>query len=392
MRVAVVTTFAASRKEPLLEMLNRVRGGFRDAALEVSSISFNFGDALVPGFVSSVDRVLKRHPELSRFVTDAEPVPGIRGARRISNGPLSKAAGEAVPWETLQAIAAGVPRSFPFHSVVFHFAANEFGTLGPVTPGFANLLPGVLLSDSWWVNGRVRSLSACTVIEAEPSARKLPALPPAVAVVLAACGKAKRTVQAPLPGEAERAQAIPVRLPSGTLMASANPEAARAVKPVVADYRARMTEIMERAALPHDLAAVGEALRANIGVSSGPRKPALERAFAPLGYSCKGGSGTFTLRRLTAANLTVELALDVGTWGHSVMAMFKVLGVGFKATLILPVSAQAVAGAQYPIGDAAQWTKIVENLAALVKELDRTFVPDVEKAAGPSPDWYRPDT
>jgi hypothetical protein len=115
MRVALLTT--ASKKEPFGQMLDRVRQAFLDAGLAEPSIRFNFGDPLVPGFVSSVDRVLKRYPALERFVTDAEPMPGIAGARRISNGPLSPAAGETLPYETLQAIAAGVPRSFPFHNV-----------------------------------------------------------------------------------------------------------------------------------------------------------------------------------------------------------------------------------------------------------------------------------
>jgi hypothetical protein len=249
-----------------------------------------------------------------------------------------------------------------------------------------------LLADSWWVNGRVRELSACTVVDAEPSAKELPPLPQPLAAVFAACGKVKRTVQAPLPDEAAAAQAIPVRLPVGTLVASANPEAAQAVKPVVADYRPRMNEIVERAALPHDLPPQGGALQESLGVTAGPRKPALERAFGPMGYSCKGGSGTFMLRRRCAANLTVELYMDVGTWSHFVLPIFRVLGVGFKASLMLPVTAQAVAGSQYPIGDAEQWQKVVENLAALVKELDRTLVPDIERVVGPTPEWYRPDS
>ena len=391
MRVALLTSFAASKKEPLVAMMNRIRQSFLETGLEEPAIRFNFGDALVPGFTSSVDRVLKRYPELRRFVTDAEPAPGIHGTRRISNGPLSQGAGESVPYETLEAIAAGVPRSFPFHSVMIHFFAEAFGTLGTVTPRTAEMLPGVLLSDQWWVNGRVRALAACTVVEIEPSAKKLPPLPQPIATVFAACGKVKRTVQAPIPGDAEAAMAVPVRLPGGTLLASADPAAAQAVKTVVADYRARMNEIVERAALPHDLPPQGEALQASLGVTAGPRKPALERMFEPMGYSCKGGSGTFALRRRTAANLTVELSLDVGTWSHLVLAMFRVVGIGFKASLMLPVAARAVPGSQYPIGDAEQWTRVVENLAALVKELDRTFVPDIERAAGPSPEWYRPE-
>jgi hypothetical protein len=88
----------------------------------------------------------------------------------------------------------------------------------------------------------------------------------------------------------------------------------------------------------------------------------------------------------------VELELDVGTWSHLVLGMFRVLGVGFKAALTLPVAPRTIPGAQYPIGDAEQWAKVVDNVAALVKELDRTFVPDIERAAGPSPEWYRPES
>jgi hypothetical protein len=87
----------------------------------------------------------------------------------------------------------------------------------------------------------------------------------------------------------------------------------------------------------------------------------------------------------------VELSVDVGTWSNLAMARFRVLGLGFKAVLLLPVTAAAPAGTQYPIGDAEQWRKIVENVSALVAELDRSFVPAIEAAAGPSPEWYQPE-
>jgi hypothetical protein len=80
MRVALLTTFAASKKEPLAAMIERVHQAFLDAGLGEPVIQFNFGDAPLAGFTSSVDRVLKRHPELERFVTDASPMPGIPGA------------------------------------------------------------------------------------------------------------------------------------------------------------------------------------------------------------------------------------------------------------------------------------------------------------------------
>ena len=93
-----------------------------------------------------------------------------------------------------------------------------------------------------------------------------------------------------------------------------------------------------------------------------------------------------------AANLSVEIHLDTGTWFPFVLGFFRVEGLGFKAVHPLPVARRATVNAQYPIGDAVRWQQIVENLAALVAELDRSLVPAIERAAGPSPDWYRPES
>jgi hypothetical protein len=74
------------------------------------------------------------------------------------------------------------------------------------------------------------------------------------------------------------------------------------------------------------------------------------------------------------------------------VAIFHVFGVGFKGTVLLPVSASEVVGTQYPTGDAERWQKIVENLAALVAYLDRSLVPEIEAKVGPSPEWYQPES
>jgi hypothetical protein len=395
MRVALLTSFAASRKEPLVAMMDRVHQGFLDSGLPEPFVRFNFADGMAVTF-SCVDRVLKRHPELARFVTDAPPMPGLPSQRRITNGSMSLAADDAVPYTTLQAIAAGVPRSFPFHGVAIHFHSPEFGEAMGTPAHPAGMMAGITITDSWWVNGRNRSLSARTIVEVEPGDKKLPSPSGPIAIVLAACGKARKTIQAPLAESLPTGPVPAVRLPSGVTVASSNPEAARAVHEVVVKYRGRLPEIIQQAGLPHDLPSRAEMTDAALGLRAGPKKPALERVFKPMGYSIRGGTasetGSFTLRRRTAANLTLELSLDVGTWSHNVTAIFFVWGLGFKGTLILPPTAKAVHGGQYPIGDAEQWQKIVENLGALVAELERTFVPEVEAAAGPSPEWYHPET
>jgi hypothetical protein len=162
------------------------------------------------------------------------------------------------------------------------------------------------------------------------------------------------------------------------------------VKAIVLDYRARIDEVVERAALPHNLPPASEIRLQNVRVTAGPRKPALEAVFKAMGYSCRGGSGEFHLTRRTPGNLTTELYLDVGTWSHAVSAIFSVHGAGLKASLPIPVAPGETPRGQYPIGDATQWQKIVENLAAMVRELDGSFVPEIEQAAGPTPAWYQP--
>jgi hypothetical protein len=344
-------------------------------------------DSPIEGGVSSVDRILKRFPIIAPFARNRVPSPLIAsGTKVITNGASAGAAGDQVDFAILLEIARGVPRSFPFHHLSIHFFAPAFSGTSAIPLMQIGHSPGIAVKDSWWVNGRNRSVTALTIVEADPSARKLPALPDSIASVLAACGKVKKTIQAPLViGPAAPRPSIDI----------ASPEKAAAIRASVHDYRTRMTEILDRANLPHDLPPNQEA--AALGVTSGPKKPGLLRAFTPMGYDCRSESaGSFTLRRRTPGNLTAEIYLDVGTWSNSVTAIFRIHGliegIGFKGTLLLPVARRAMSGAQYPIGDTERWQQIVDNLAAIVAELDRTFVPEVEAISGPSPDWYKPET
>jgi hypothetical protein len=248
-----------------------------------------------------------------------------------------------------------------------------------------------MIGDSWWINGRMRSLSALTLVDADPGGKKLPPLPDPVNAILEACGKIKKTMQAPFPAAPSATPAAPQL--AAPRPAAPDPEVARAVRAIVENYRARLDEILDRAALPHDLPPVREALQTTpLGQATGPKKPVLLRAFKPLGYDCQSASGTFTLRRRTAGHLTVEISLDVGTWSRSLTAFFRVHGLGFRALLPLPPSRRATDGGQYPIGDANRWQQLVDNLAALVTELDRSFVPAIEAASGPAPEWYSPES
>lgn len=385
MRIALFTTFRADKKEQLAALLKRIHEQFVESGLDEPVVTFTFSDAPVPGFTSSVERALKRFPQLHWFRSSGPLLPKANPVPQISNGPASPAAGRTLDFATLLEVARGVPRSLPFHGVMVHFHSQAFGDLLPMSLPAPAKTPGIIVGDSWWINGRNRSLMALTLVEGDPGAKNLPAPPTSVAKILAACGKVHETVQLPLPGLDTAANAVQAAQP--------DPGVAQRVTEIMRDYRARLTEIINQAGLPHELPSPMEALKqTSLGMTSGPKKPALDRAFKPLGYACRGQSGAFTLRRRTPGNLTVEISLDVGTWSNSLTGFFEVRGVGFTARLPLPPAQSAIGGIQYQIGDAERWQKIVDNLAALVKEFDRTFVPAVEAASGPAPAWYRPES
>ena len=377
-----MTTFAATKKEPLADLLDRIHSAFLSSGLGEPTVLFVFSDSPVPKPSTAIDRLLKRHPEFAPFTGERSVVPNMPPIRQVSNRPDSGGEGQSIPFSTLLAVAAGVPKSLPFHGVSIHFHSPEFGAPFPFATTAID--PGVMVTDSWWVNGRNRDVSALTSVEADPAGTKLPPHPAPVAAVLAACGRVKNTVQVPL--AASKAPAAPPQL------ARPSDDVSRAVMQVIREYRSRLPEIVARTA-PHDLPPALDAMKnIDFAATTGPKKPVLVRAFKPLGYDCRAGHGTFTLRRRTPGHLTVEISLDVGTWSKSLSATFAVHGVGLGATLPLPVSKRALEGMQYRIGDAAHWQQLVDNMAAIVAELDRTFVPAIEAAAGPSPEWFTPDS
>jgi len=382
MNVAVQLEFKADRKEPLGDLVRRVAAEFDRARLQPDVVA-TFSDG--PGGIrttSAVERALKKHPRLARFERDDAPfqAPGIPAMRRLTSGDPS----DPFQIADILALADGVPRSLPFHGVTVHFGHKDFGRAA-FMPGLAPPT-GVAIGDSWWVNGRNRSLAALYVVEADAASKKLPDPPAAIAAILGGLGKPRKRSQFVAP-------VAPAAAPATTAKGDdAAPPAAPAeiarIVPIVKKYRSSLQAIVERIGLPHDLPPAREAL-ATSRAASGPLKPTLVDAFKPRGFDCRGGSGTFTLRRRTNMNHVVEVDLDVGTWSRSLTFMFHVHGPGFTATLVPPVTARDGAH-QYPIGDTANWERIVANMCAIVDELERTFVPEIEEAAGPAPEWFEP--
>lgn len=360
MDVLVQYQYRASKKEPFGVLLRRLHDAFLAASLPVS-FEFAFADAQIGGGVSAVARAVKKFPELAALVQKAD-------GPMLGQPPYQIIVGDSgsLPFETLAAIADGLPRSLPFHSAKVRFGGEVFGTGAPL------MTTGIGASDSWWVNGRNRHLTAAFLQDIPESAKVAPAPSGALGVFLAALGKPSKINRVPL------VEFHPSQKPQ------VSPGYA-ALDAIGQKYRSLLRELVESADMPHSLPSFAEAARHPSAPH--PLKPALEQAFEALGYSCKGGSGTFNLRRRTKANNVVEVDLDVGTWSRLVTAHFRVHTPEYRLTLAMPVAA-GLGGGQYPIGDMAQWANIVSNLATLAGHLERTIVPEIDAAAAETPAWF----
>lgn len=373
MHVAVQLEFKWDRKEPLGDTVRRIAALFESNRLE-PDLQASFSDG--PPFLrstSAVERALKKYPHLAPLERNDSPrlQANLPPIRRLTNVDSTT----PFPLADIVALSDGVPRSLPFHAVHISFGHADFGTV--VFPIGMAPRAGITVGDGWWVNGRNRSLTAFYAVDGAAQSKKLPDPPAPVAAILAGFGKPKGSAQFVAPeavASAETGRAVPREI--------------GLVNPILLKYKRDMQALVERIGLPHDLPPAGEARPGALG-ASGPLKPTLVEAFKPRGYDCRGGSGVFTLRRRTATNHVVDVALDVGTWSRSVTFMFSVRGPGFNATLMPPVTARD-ASRQYPIGDTANWERIVANIAAIADELDRTFVPEITAAVDPAPAWFEP--
>jgi hypothetical protein len=386
MKVAAIYSFSVDKKEQVGAMLKRFHTLIKEECHHEPLIEFAFTDAWresessASRGISSIERVLKRFSELKRFQTSIRMPHSGYVAHQLTNKIYTSENLQSIEFETHQAIAKGVPKSFPFHEYSITLHSKIFGEGRAYILGSLQC-SGLRIEDSWSISGRRRALTLFTIVEVGRDSAAMPRSEETVARILSLCGKVRKTTHIPL-----EAAGIGELRP-----ASLSQEKRNAVDRIFSDAEANIAGIIDRAQLPYDLPSPKDILNDEVPNNIlGPLKPSLASAFRPLGYSCLGASGTFFLRRKTSSNITVELNIDVGTWYRAASVFFKMEGLGFCNQLTLPVTKSAVGKHQYKFNDLRRWQQIVDNLAALTKELDLTFVPQVENIAGPSPDWFLP--
>jgi len=243
MHVAVQMEFKADRREPLGDMLRRIAAQFEQAGLELTT-GATFSDGMVASKTSAIDRALKKYPHLAAFLREDAPFPSMPAMRRLTSQGTRPFA-----MEDVIALADGMPRSLPFHAVIVQFRHADFDGTSPESSRPAPAF-GVIVHDSWWVNGRTRNLSAAYSVDVYGAAKKLPDPPASVRPILDAFGKPRNRRQL-------------VVQPPDADEGSRDPGNAAKLAPIVAAYRSAMQSLLQRIALPHDLPPARDVRRAN---------------------------------------------------------------------------------------------------------------------------------
>ena len=370
-QIALRTEFKLAKGAQTAELIDAVHATFLRVQLNSPVVRFTMEEG-VGHKTSSIERVLRRFPEMRQFdhVISRPWGPGgqAQEVRRIGNDIDSPVAGAPVDLSTLLEITAGIPKRYPVFSAAVRVTDPAFGNEPSANTG-PLFWPGLTIVDQWGLSKRHIALSALAIVEADPASDVPPTPANSVAAVLDACGQHSRPKQIVLPGQ--------------------DPNSVERIAVIARDVETCLGEIVRRARMPHDFSKSDDHPPKQ---PAGPRKPTLVRAFRPLGYNCRGG-GVMSLvcSRRTKSNTTVRLHLDFGTSGSHVHPTYSVHWLGFSIALRLPVCPNSGLRAVNWIVDETRWRQIVENLTALVEELDRSVLPTIEEAARPTPAWYEPE-
>lgn len=356
MLVVVQNSYKFDKKEPYGELLARLHGLFTQTGVE-PKFHCTLSESLGLETGTAEARLFKRYPQL-RPLWQTATIPGLVNLELAH----FSATQDDLPFALLCEIANGIPRTYPFSIGNTWFSSPAFATDASLPE---NLRPGLQATLFAGPLGRRGAITATYTVDTPENSKAAAPPPPALVPLLALLGK---------PAKVNR------------LAPAAPPVDHAPLREILQSYRQRMTEISLEAQLPHHLPPLAEAL-ATRHAESHPLKPALVARFGPLGFSCRGGSGVFELRRKTAQHHVVGLMLDVGTYSRMLSAQFQFFTPGFRGSLPLPI-APGLLPLQYPIGSPAQWEQLLDNLAALLTWLEPTLVKELESAVPPAPAWF----
>jgi hypothetical protein len=335
---------------------------------------------------STIERAVKRHPELARYrLPEIHAINGV-STRMLSNVDSHHSSGAPCDFpspDLMRALLRGIPRAYPFWRADFLFTRylpwQAIDAVEPVPspPECWNLYGECFPRMSFCMNGRASGYrasvhAAISLGEAEAFETALPTVPFAISSLLAPFGRAKTRLML------HRTRDEANRLTETTTLLRAMHE----------EWMERSRREMAKLALPHTLTSDGT--KAQLSPLTLPHKRALVDTFKPRGYQyskTESGAGCFVLHKLTSNRNRIEIFFDVGSISRRYSGGMSVAGIQGRCFAPLPAHPEQQQN-EYDIASNEEWLQIIENIAILVDHLERVFVPEVEAKLGQTPEWY----
>jgi hypothetical protein len=154
-------------------------------------------------------------------------------------------------------------------------------------------------------------------------------------------------------------------------------------------FRGAIGDLLAGLTLPHNLPDAADIMK-QPHAPVGEVRAALVRAFKPDGWkkAAGRGAGMHRLWKPTPNGRRLVMDFDTGSWLRQVTGFIKFPTEAGVFRLVLP--ADRTMRGQYLAPNPEVFRAIVENLTVVVRELERTWVVQIEDALGPVPEGYQP--
>lgn len=332
--------------------------------------------------VSAVDRVLKKFPELSRFLFEAEEeINEEKNTYKVlSNFPFDIPAllgtvkgrhTENVSLDILTQIAEGIPRSYPFKETRFLFDEIGWSQNRSGDEDSAFDLNSILYINDWWTPKRHTELTAKIAIP-QPSAEKekLSPLSERNQKALSDLGQIKIKELCVEPSKEEKGLFEELESKGNDLIYSFRE---KTLSPVTFLY-------------PHHLEDNVE------GAYNVPRKPTISKVMKKHGYkhlSKEGFHGCLVYGKMTENNHRILLEFDSGSTFYHLRCNFTIQGPCWKQRIEEIPCRHNSNRDFYPIPDLQTLEMVTENFCATIAFMENTIVKEIENLYGPAPKWFK---
>ncbi|MEH6940228.1 hypothetical protein V7056_20640 [Bacillus sp. JJ664] len=343
---------------------------------------FFFSDFTLKGHVSSVQRIVKKFPELAKFEIELEQdyAGEILKYKALTNLPSNfsyydhryyKAdVFDNVSFEVLKEIAYGIPRSFPCHKALFLFSGIDWSYKNEEETLDGN---SVMLINDWWTPKRSILLKAKVSMEVpDEKCSKLKSLPKEIEEAISSIGRIKRNSLECVFSLEEKRKIDEIYEKCKQLL----------------DTKYKRSEILDLISFPFDLSEE----KFSTGAFNIPRKKTISKIVKKLGYNHlpkEGSSGFLVYGKLTENNNRIILEFDSGSTFYNLRCNVIIQGPGWEHSFMELPCIKNSYGDFFPISDENSLEKVVSNFGVVVDLLENKCFIDLEKLHGPAPKWFQ---